>query len=44
MFWLVVLLLVALAVVGGVVLSKFVFLLLVLVAVIALVGGRGRTT
>jgi hypothetical protein len=43
MFWLVVILLIALAITGGIVLSKFIFLLLVLAAVIALVGGRGRT-
>ena len=43
MFWLIVLLLIALAFVGGIVVSKLIFLLLLVALVIALVGMFGRT-
>jgi hypothetical protein len=42
--WFLVLLLVLFAVAGGVALSKFVFLLLVVAAVLALLGVFGRST
>ena len=44
MIWLFVLLLIVLAVAGGVALSKFVFLLLVIAAVLALLSAFGRPT
>ena len=44
MFWLIVLLLIALAVVAGIAQSKFVFRHLVAATVNALVGAFGRTT
>ena len=44
MIWLFVLLLFVLAVAGGIALSKFIFLLLIVAIVVALVGSRGRTT
>jgi energy-coupling factor transporter transmembrane protein EcfT len=43
MIWLLVLLLVIFAVLGGVAVSKFIFLLLVVALVVALFGGRSTT-
>ena len=43
MLWLLVLLLVIFAVLGGVAVSKFIFLLLVVALVVAFLGGRSTT-
>ena len=43
MIWFLVLLLVLFALVGGVAVSKFIFLLLLVALVVALVGGRSTT-
>ena len=44
MIWLLVLLLVIFAIAGGVAISKFVFLLLIVALLLALFGGFGRST
>lgn len=43
MVWVLVLLLAAFAVFGGVAISKFIFLLLIVALIVALVGGRSTT-
>ncbi len=42
MLWLLVLILAILAIAGGVALSKFLFVLLVVAVIVALLGARGR--